>query len=375
MISPQLTARSLATLRGRFEALRGFGPMPAVMAEVPAGCDPEFKLSGGLPRPPIRHLDRDDLHYLGGAAVLCPDLVRDPLSAPVRHVWVACDPSAIDRLRHAFAAAARFAGGARALASLAAESGAGGDEPEWLWTLFEVAEKDLSSTPLRLRSGRVTVASGELHFAAHQVAAVRANPDRQDFMAKGIRRAAPAPTRYWEIDDVVEASLQLLDIAEAGALVPISTTAGKATPSEGSPSKRGGRPRKRFGGLDLSEALIVLAKRDHQVAHMAAKDIRERLLKVYGVKCGKRTIERHDTYRSWRQAVSDQVKDRGSRLKGKSSGSPNRPAESRYDLDSDGLNVAPAGRITSGGRPRLTPKEADLDRQGREYLKRRESGG
>jgi hypothetical protein len=108
---------------------------------------------------------------------------------------------------------------------------------------------------------------------------------------------------------------------------------------------------------------------------MAAKDIRERLLKVYGVKCGKRTIERHDTYRSWRQAVSDQVKDRGSRLKGKSSGSPNRPAESRYDLDSDGLNVAPAGRITSGGRPRLTPKEADLDRQGREYLKRRESGG
>ena len=214
MISPQLTARTLATLRGRFEALRGFAPMPAVMAEVPAGCDPEFKLSGGLPRPPIRHLDRDDLRYLGGAAVLCHDRSADPLSAPARHLWVACDPRAHDRLRHAFETAAAFAPGARAIASLAAESGARGDEDEWLWTLFEVAEKKLPITPLSLRGGHITVASGELHFVAHQVAAVRANPDRQDLMAKGIRRAAPAPTRYWQIDDAVEASLILLDLVD-----------------------------------------------------------------------------------------------------------------------------------------------------------------
>jgi hypothetical protein len=190
-----------------------------------------------------------------------------------------------------------------------------------------------------------------------------------------VRACDPAPTLYWEVDNVVEASLQLLDIAKAGAPVPISTTAGKATPLEGSSSNQGGRPGKRFGGLDLGEALIVLATRDHQVAYMAARDIRKLLLKAYGVTCGIRTIERHDTYRSWRQVVSPQVVDRGTRLKGKSSGSPNRPADSRYDLDSDGLNVAPAGRVTSGGRPRLTRREADLDRQGREFLKGRESGG
>ena len=48
-----IVSRSLETLRGRFEALRPFGPLPGLMAESPIGYRPEYR---GIRTTQSRHL-------------------------------------------------------------------------------------------------------------------------------------------------------------------------------------------------------------------------------------------------------------------------------------------------------------------------------
>ena len=361
MISPQLTARSLATLRGRFEALRGFGPIPVLMAEVPANYDPGFRLCGGFPVPPVRHLYRHEPRYLAGGVVLTADRQGDPLLAPVRHLWVACSPRVLERLRQAFEAAAGFARAARTAASIAVESGAGSASEEWLWALFEVAAKNLPFSPLRLRGGHVTVASGVTHFPAHQVAAARARPDRQDLLAKMVRACDPAPTLYWEVGDVVEASLMLLDLTEEAPPAVIEQGDG-GEGGRAKSRKTGGRPHKRsVDGLDVNQWVSAMLAKDPSFRHLSQREAEKR------GPFGARTIGQCRIWNQMKDILAEQAKEEADRAK----------AELEDRWREDGAECAGGVRHSSTkhgvGRQRTTIEDREHERKVKSFIDSKEA--
>lgn len=212
-----LLARSLQTMRGRFESLRAGGPIPALMAEAPPGHEvagkgktpPGFSFGGRKP-----------------AMTRASTFLRDGQPTLFRWVWLMGEPAAVDKLNRACVDAAGFAPAIRAHSGLPRDSGAPKPEDQWTWTVFELAERGIPFSPLHLVNRAVVVATEAApYMKAPQalVAHAKASPghDGPDPMLSALEFG---PTRYWELADLVEASLMALDLFEVAVSTPHGPT-------------------------------------------------------------------------------------------------------------------------------------------------------
>jgi hypothetical protein len=359
---------NLTSLRSRLEALRHGPPMPGLMAEVPAGHVSPFDERVKTPEQIVAHLSPSKARELVGAAVLLPGQPVGELSAARRFVWVAGKSVRVYRFKDVCHAGAMFAPVAREAAGLPPHPDSRCESVALLWALFEVAERRVQGSPLQLRGGGVTVARGLLHFQETQIAAARTSPPGENFAALALRDVKTDPTRYWKIDDMVEALVQLLDIVESRVTQPaprLSEEPAAAVPTE---ARRGGRGEVRIRGQTLDEALATLASRDRRVIELKAAKLVELLEESFGETCSVRTIQQNDTYRNWGNLLKETRMASASELKGKQDGSPSGDGRDRYDLGADRLESTRPGRTATAGRQRQTRKEIEDERKTRAFL-------
>jgi len=212
------------------------------------------------------------------------------------------------------------------------------------------------------------VARGLLHFQETQIAAARASPPGENFAALALRDVKTDPTRYWKIDDMVEALVQLLDIVELRVTQPalrLSEEPAAAVPTK---ARRGGRGKVRIRGQTLDEALATLASRDRRVIESKAAELVELLEESFGETCSVRTIQQNDTYRNWGKLLEEARMASASELKGEQDGSPSGDGRDRYDLGADRLESTRPGRTATAGRQRQTRKEIEDERETRAFL-------
>jgi hypothetical protein len=127
--------------------------------------------------------------------------------------------------------AAGFAPSIRRHSGLSLASGAPKPEDQWVWTVFELAQRGVVFSPLQLVKRAVFVA-GEVppYIKIPEGLLARGGPS---LASHGLDPAlAFGPARYWELSDLVEASLMALDVFE----VAISTPA-KPPPTPSSASQ------------------------------------------------------------------------------------------------------------------------------------------
>jgi hypothetical protein len=109
--------------------------------------------------------------------------------------------------------------------------------------VFELAELNFPAPPLRLKQGAVYLVAGSdppFSFPEAFVAEAKNGPEVDDMLWKMARMFDFDPTRYWELPDLIEASLMVLDLAE----VVLSTAAA----SESAPTPVGQtKPRNKRG--------------------------------------------------------------------------------------------------------------------------------
>ena len=205
-----LLSRTALTLRGRFEALRPRGPIPALMAETPRG-HPLPSSDGQPPALPICDpVGMPDARWIGGG------LVGPEAAATVaREVWLAGDPDA----GWAFLRVCRDANGfvqfLRHHCGLPEECGTRDEQSRWIWTVFEAAEREIPFTLLRLDGGGVFRSnSGGYRAPEEQIAEAAKLPDSPGDFVLSLLRQEFDPTRYWQLADLIEASITLMDVIE-----------------------------------------------------------------------------------------------------------------------------------------------------------------
>lgn len=203
-------ARTARTLRGRFEALRSLGPVPAAMAETPPG-EPYPYRGGPTDRLPL--FDSSDLpqpRWFGAAMV-----VRDGAHVGGRNLWLAGDGSAAGRLILACHDANGFVPLLRREFDLPAECGTGDKKLRWLWTVFELAERGVPGSLLSLlgpvfqcdESGVVRASEEDIRWA-------KTHPDDSESFSSLIRGEFVA-AKHWQIADLVESCVMVMDLVEA----------------------------------------------------------------------------------------------------------------------------------------------------------------
>lgn len=353
-----LGRRSVATLRARFEALRPDGPIPALMAEIPADHPAPFDERETHPRPPVSDFHRPDLFYLGWDSVYGPGPTSASRAVAHRCHWLAGPSIALVRLRDSWRDAAAFASDIRVAAGLAVGSRAGNAENHWLWTMFEVAERRVAFSPLKLRGGSVTVAHGECHFPAPRVTATRAHPEWCDPLSQIIRAADPGPTRYWEIVDAVEASLMLLDLAEVAMSEAPARDARKAleAPQPLAETPKNGRSHKRtVDGLTVNQWVVAMAVKDRGFRHLSERDAAG--LGPFGA----RTIGKCEMWVQMKADLETEAREKAERAEAE--------LEDRQSEDEDANGLRRRSTKSGIGRQRTAPEDLEQERNVEDFLR------
>lgn len=221
-----LTERTIRRLCERLEAFRLKGPIPALMAEFRVGAPAEE--TG-----PLEDFDN---------ALWASALRQLPNGeTTLRSLWLDADPVAVAEFRNVCRDAGRVA--APLFHAVGHPVGVGTSDliARWLWSVFELAELRLTGTDLRLKGDTVwRVGAGGVTLGE----GIFANPDIFGELAD-----TAGDTRYWRLDDAVEASIAALDIAHLRPEAP-------AAPARAQTAELAG------GAPTLPPAGIVLGRAD-----------------------------------------------------------------------------------------------------------------
>jgi len=243
-----LLARTAQTLRGRFEALRPGGAIPVLMAETPREHPLPLRSDSG-PRLPIF-----EWKYQPTPRWVCGAMVTlDRQHVANRDVWLGVELNVGQSIRRVCREAASFVPFIRRHCGLPEECGTDDLESVWIWTVLELAAVGVPGSLLKLDGRGVFRCAGSVVRATEDdlVRAASIPPTADDLVSKLLRMDFD-PTRYWQLEDLVEASIQVMDVVEvaiaSGASAPAgsdgSDTVSRTAPP---PAKAGERPRRPRG--------------------------------------------------------------------------------------------------------------------------------
>lgn len=263
-MDPALLLRTVDSLRSNFESLRRFDPIPALMAESPPGHTKDFVISRGCPTPPVHPWGASGVRWLGGSTVF-----EDEKPVASRNLWAAGPRSATTRLTLAAEASAGFAPILRETVGISKYSRASSPRDQWLWTVFEVAAAEPPYSVLRLKGGGVfrMADGGVVRALESQLEEIGTDGPPAESLAAALLQRDFSPVRYWELKDVVEASLWALDLVAVALPAAIDRERGR----EGAPAANrlgepeGATPR----GLTTCERLRMLHTEDPDFAESA----------------------------------------------------------------------------------------------------------
>jgi hypothetical protein len=194
----ELTARSLKELRRQLTVLEQGGPISALMAEYPDSPrgNETAPACGGFLKATLVEWS----FYLG------PDGRQ-----MVREMWANADDHQIQKFKEISKDASLVA--LRLIRNAGFEVAKYAEDLycAWLWSLFEIAELKPTGTALRLADDCFIAVAPKDHAAVLQAMSEMSDYDK--------RRVAflvdePGPTVYWELSDVIAASIAVIQLAE-----------------------------------------------------------------------------------------------------------------------------------------------------------------
>lgn len=282
-----LLLRTVQTLRERFAALRDLGPVVAVMEETPRGpsegpnSNPgppdELPFAVGDGQPPRRRL---------GAVV-----ERDGQIAATRSLWFCAEDPTVSRILRLCRDANGFVPFVRRNYGLAPDCGTTNPQCRWIWTVFELAEIRPPFTVLALGGMGEVFRSGDSGFSVAEsfITAAEKSPGTIDPFFEMVRHQTFRPQRYWQLDDLAEASITVMDLIEV-AIPSLAGSDGTQAADNGSTSeglaetappadegsedttRTGGRRHKRtVEGLSVNQWVAAMAAGDPSFRHLSEK--------------------------------------------------------------------------------------------------------
>jgi len=223
--NPALLSRTARTLRGRFETLRPFGPISAILAESPLGYGHPRTGPGNAPEIPFETHKRCKPKYLGGSVVFCGGE-----STASKELWLCCELADGARLVEVCKAANPFVPLVRRTHDLPADCGTTDELHRWVWTVFALAEAGVPYSLLSLEHKGPFRFSEIGGFTSPEatLAHVEKNPTDTHPIMQLIRSQEFSPVRYWQLADLIEASIMVMDLVEAA--IPSVVADEAATP-------------------------------------------------------------------------------------------------------------------------------------------------
>ena len=217
-----LLARTAQTLRGRFETLRLGGAIPALMAETPREHPLPLRSDSG-PRLPIF-----EWKYQPAPRWVCGAMViLDRQHVANRDVWLGAELNVGQAIRRVCREAASFVPFIRRHCGLPEECGTNDLEAIWIWTVLELAAVGVPGSLLKLDGRGVFRCAGSVVRATEcDLARAALIPPTADDLVSQFLRMDFDPTRYWQLEDLVEASIQVMDVVEVAIASGASAPAG-----------------------------------------------------------------------------------------------------------------------------------------------------
>lgn len=373
-VNVPLLLRTAQTLRERFAVLRDLGPVVAVMEEdsrdqppreesKPARDNPEeLPFSVGEGPPPRRSL----------SAVL----ERGGRIEGTRRVWFGAENSALSRILRLCRDSNGFVPFVRREYGLPPDCGTTNPACRWIWTVFELAETRPPFTVLALgggmgevfRCGEFGCSVTESFIAAAEMSAAGCNP-----FFDMVRQQKFYPQRYWQLDDLVEASIAVMDLIEvaipslaegAQAAASGSTAEGPAKagpdPEEGSEdtTRTVGRRRKRTAeGLSVDQWVAAMAAGDPSFRHLSEKQA-----EAYGGRSfAARTIGTCEIWIQMKAQLEAEKREVAERAEAE--------LADRHGEDEDGNGLRQSSTKHGTGKQRATRKDLEHERDVAAFLR------
>lgn len=374
-VNVPLLLRTAQTLRERFAALRELGPVVAVLEEEPRD---------GTPREGSKalqsHADKLPFAELAGLTLrrwLGSVVEREGRIAAVRSVWIGVENSAAPRILRLCREANGFVPFVRRTYGLPESCGTGNAQARWIWTVFELAEIRPPFTVLSLGgSGEVFQCSENGTTVAESfVAAAADSPDDRNPFFELARHQTFLPQRYWQLDDLIEASIAVMDLVEV-AIPSLAEDEGNQAAANGSttekPSKVGhvadegpedttrkvGRRRKRTAeGWDVDQWVAAMLAGDPSFRHLSAIEAAERSGRYWGA----RTIGTCEIWTQMKAQLDAEKREAAERAE--------EELADRLGEDEDGNGIRLSSTKHGTGRPRLTREELEHDRDVDAFLR------
>lgn len=359
-VNVPLLLRTVQTLRERFAVLRDLGPVAAVMEEWPRDPDqtaaphsasPEDRLPFEVEGPPLRRT-------LGSV------VDRDGRMDRVRYVWFGSDWPAISRITRLCRDANGFVPFVRRKYGLPENCGTTNAVARWIWTVFELAETSPPFTVLTLGGFSKEVFRWHDSGCGITESAIKAagegNPLLQIaglFTGHGTFH----PPRYWQLDDLVEASITVMDLIEV-AIPSLAEEGGKGDPDadEGpeDTTRKGGRRRKRTAeGLNVDQWVAAMAAGDPSFRHLSEKQAQ-----AYGDHLfAARTIGTCEIWTQMKAQLEAEKREAAERAEAE--------LADRLGEDEDGNGLRLSSTKHGTGKQRATRKDLEHEREVAAFLR------
>jgi len=369
VVNVPLLLRTAQTLRDRFAALRDLGPLAAVMEESPRdGLPARDGKAAAMPpeKLPFRVGTGTALSWRGGAVV-----TRAGQMAATRGLWLGGAEAAVSRLRRVCRDANGFVPFVRKAYGLSADCGTDSPNLRWIWTVFELAEIRPSFTVLALDGLGEVFRCSESGCTASEgvISEAESMASDQDPFLQLVRREKFHPQRYWQLDDLVEASISVMDLIEVAVPSLAGDSAANGPTVEGSAevgphandapedtTRKGGRRHKRtVEDLNVDQWVLVMAAKDPTFRHLSQRAAAK--LGTFGA----RTIGRCEMWIQMKAQIEREAIDKAEAAKAELA---DRRGE---DEDANGLRVSSTKHRI--GFQRATREDLEHDRQVEDFLR------
>jgi hypothetical protein len=368
-VNVPLLLRTSQTLRERFAALRDLGPVAAVLEEEPRDATPR---EGS--KPSQSHADKLPFAELAGLSLrrwLGSVVEREGQITAVRSVWIDAGNSAASRILRLCREANGFVPFVRRTYGLPESCGSGNAQARWIWTVFELAEMRPPFTVLSLGGcGEVFRCSEDGTTVAESFVAVAADsPDDRNPFFELARRQTFLPQRYWQLDDLIEASIAVMDLVEV-AIPSLAEDEGSQAAANGStverPSKvepggdedpedttrKVGRRRKRTAeGWDVDQWVLAMAAGDPSFRHLSEIDAAERSGGYFGA----RTIGTCEMWLQMKTLLAAEQREKAERAAAE--------LADRLGEDEDGHGLRLSSTKHGTGRQRTSREDLEHERK------------
>jgi hypothetical protein len=180
-----------------------------------------------------------------------------------RNVWLGVGLNDGQSVRRVCREAASFVRFIRQHRGLPEECGTDKPETAWIWTVLELAAAGVPGSLLKLEEGGVFRFAGCDVWATEDELARAGSipPTANDLYAQIMRRDFDL-TRYWQLEDLVEASIQVMDVVEvaitSGASAPAGSDGSNTVSSTAPPPAKAGKRPRRPRGEPAAELLRKL---------------------------------------------------------------------------------------------------------------------